>query len=56
MSSPPVMARLAKVGVRKRAPSSSTNATTASGWRRPASDSSTLAAASSALTTPSAPS
>ena len=41
MSSPPVMARLAKVGVRKRAPSSSTNATTASGWRRPASDSST---------------
>src|SRR6476659_3326875 len=56
MSSRPVSARLAKVGVRKRAPSSSTNATTASGCRRPAPDSSTDAAASSAATTPSAPS
>ena len=56
MSSRPVSARLAKVGVRKRAPSSSTNATTASGCRRPAPDSSTTAAASSAATTPSAPS
>ena len=44
------MARLAKAGTRKRAPSSSTNATTASGWRAAGRPRSAAAAASSALT------
>ena len=56
MSSSPATAWLAKQELRKRAPSSSTNAITARGCLRASPDSSTAAAASSAQTMPSAPS